>query len=237
MSKERYEIATFFEATPGGGGIPHVHHKLTIDNYGKGKYLQNHMDTTHVVDPGKPFTDPLPESLIKFVQAVNTSVGSKNSFTYYGQVDVNYQFIKDLHLLQDVAKEMNMYKHKMEEEIQKRVKAKEAELEEEFQRRVQVYKEDFQAELELARNIIENAKKPVPKAEEYAKKHMNKPVSQEKWEKESHFEHAQEVWVSKTGDIFETHRFDTQEQLVDAWRNNNKQIRHKEKGVWRSNVV
>lgn len=284
MSKERYEIATYVDRIVGGNGLPHSHHKLTVDNYGEGKYIINNTDNSkYMLGGDKSYTEPLSESLIEFVKSLIENQKNKINCYCDGRIDIDFGLIKTLSALQYAAKEMNMYKNKMEEEIEKRVKAKEAELEEEFQRRIRAYKEDFGIELELARNIIESNKKwhdlsvkvlnesdsSKPKAEDNVKKYMNnqqqtlifpkerpytyqefqeqnprltsgkaartgprsfvsapyntsQTVPQEKWEKESHFEHAQEVWVSKTGEVFDPHGFDTQEQLVDAWRNGNK---------------
>lgn len=152
---ERYEIATFFDVTCGGNGVPHIHHKVTIDNYGQGKYMSNHIDASHMVKEEKPYTKPLSPCLIRFIQAANRSVGATNSHTWDGQVKFNYSFIKDLYLLQDVQKEI-------EEEVEKQVKEKVAEFEAEYRRRIQMYKDDFQAEIDEARKILQEHKQVLP---------------------------------------------------------------------------
>lgn len=155
---ERYEIATFFELhNHGAAGT----HRLTVDNYGKGTYMINHVNASHTVDPGEPFTEALPPSLIRFVQAITKTVSASNSFTYDGQMKINYQFIKDLYLLQDVAKEM---------------RKKEEELEKEYQRRIKLYKEDFQAELDEARKIIQMNKISNPVVNEEQPKPPMSPI-------------------------------------------------------------
>lgn len=163
---ERYEIATFFDQVCGGGQTPHMHHKVTIDNYGEGKYFVNHIDASYMVKEDKPYTNPLSPCLIRFIQAANDGVKLTNKGFCTGHAEITSGFVKSLYLLQEVQKEM-------EDEIDRQVIEKVAAFEADYERRIQMFKDDFQAEIDEARKILQTSKNspliPTPIIEHYIK--------------------------------------------------------------------